>query len=64
MRLLNLIESVLFRSKTISKEVKIELKEILCKRKKKILLKNSGPQLLALSTATLTERGVRMPCKR
>jgi hypothetical protein len=35
MRLLDLIESVLFRSKTVSKEVHIPLKEIICKRKKK-----------------------------
>jgi hypothetical protein len=35
MRLLDLIESVLFKSKTVSKEVHIELKEIICKRKKK-----------------------------
>jgi hypothetical protein len=38
MRLLNLIESVLFRRKTISKEVKVELKEIVCKRRKKNLI--------------------------
>jgi hypothetical protein len=35
MKLLDLIESVLFKSKTVSKEVHIELKEIICKRKKK-----------------------------
>ena len=35
MRLLDLIESVLFRSKTVSKEVHIPLKEIICKCKKK-----------------------------
>jgi hypothetical protein len=35
MRLLDLIESVLFKSKTVSKEVHVELKEIICKRKKK-----------------------------
>ncbi len=35
MKLLDLIESVLFKSKTVSKEVHVELKEILCKRKKK-----------------------------
>ncbi len=35
MKLLDLIESVLFKSKTVSKEVHIELKEIICKRRKK-----------------------------
>jgi hypothetical protein len=35
MGLLNLIESVLFRSKNVSKEVQVALKEIICKRKKK-----------------------------
>lgn len=35
MRLLNLIESVIFNKKTVSEEVHVELKEIICKRKKK-----------------------------
>jgi len=35
MKLLNLIESVLFKSKATPKEVHVELKEIVCKRKKK-----------------------------
>ncbi|MFO8085302.1 MAG: hypothetical protein R6U27_13400 [Desulfobacterales bacterium] len=35
MRILDIIESVLFKSKTVSKEVRIDLKEILCKPRKK-----------------------------
>ena len=35
MSLLNLIESVIFKSKTASKEVHVGLKEIICKRQKK-----------------------------
>lgn len=35
MRILDLIEAVLFKSKTVSKEVQVNLKEIICKPKQK-----------------------------